>query len=428
MKKLLCALTAFVLIFVLCLACACNKEGDTPEETPVASPLLKTDGNKIKVAETGEEVLLQGVNLGGWLVREGWLCPMNLDKTTSDTYTDLAAMELLESRFGAQAQNLWKAYLDNWLTEADFDNIAALGMNCVRLNFAWYNLYSTDDYTLLDGAFDRLDWAYEQCAERGIYLILDLHGAIGSQNGQHHSGDITQSALFSTEDYMDKTVSLWETVAAHFADSPYIAGYDLLNEPEGGLREGTTKKPQWDFYDKLYKAIRAVDQNHIIVMEAVWEPTTLPNATSYGWENVVYELHCYDWGTTLGAEEFWANKEVFFDVIEAAEFAAVPWYVGEFNCFDSADEWAYYLSYFGENSLSWTIWSWKATSDGFSCWGLYSSGGERSRADLTNDTYDEILAKWSACTTGVNGTYIKNQTLYDNIKDYIGATGATADK
>ena len=29
------------------------------------------------------------------------------------------------------------------------------------------------------------------------------------------------------------------------------------------------------------------------MMEAVWDPDTLPNPTEKGWENVVYEYHQY---------------------------------------------------------------------------------------------------------------------------------------
>ena len=37
-------------------------------------------------------------------------------------------------------------------------------------------------------AFERFDWFVEEAKERGIYVILDFHGAPGSQNGSDHSG------------------------------------------------------------------------------------------------------------------------------------------------------------------------------------------------------------------------------------------------
>ena len=35
--------------------------------------------------------------------------------------------------------------------------------------------------TLNLNAFDRLDWFVQNCSQRGMYVILDMHGAFGSQ-------------------------------------------------------------------------------------------------------------------------------------------------------------------------------------------------------------------------------------------------------
>lgn len=420
MKRYLSLVCVLILLVTSLALTACNG-GDIPEPEPKISALLQTQGEKLVIAETGEEILLQGVNLGGWLVREGWLCPMNTYDASGaeQEYTDLAAFELLNARFGEErASELFEAYMDNWLTESDLDNLQACGFNCVRLSFAWYNLFALDDYTLREDAFDRLDWLYGECAERGIYIVLDLHGAIGSQNGQHHSGDTTQSALFTTEDYMAKTVLLWQTVAEHFKTAEYVAGYDLLNEPEGGYQQGTTGTVQWDFYDRLYDAIRAIDTTHIVIMEAVWKPTALPKPAAYGWENVMYEIHCYDWGTSLGATDYWQEMETYWEITDVQGYD-VPWYVGEFNCFDEASEWQAYVEYFQANAVNWTVWNYKACSDGFTCWGLYSGGGEALRANLNEDSYDTIMNKWTACATGASGRYTKNETLWNTVKDYL---------
>ena len=49
----------------------------------------------------------------------------------------------------------------------------------------------TVSYThLKSNAFDRLDWFVQNCSQRGMYVILDMHGAFGSQNGMDHSGEV----------------------------------------------------------------------------------------------------------------------------------------------------------------------------------------------------------------------------------------------
>ena len=41
-------------------------------------------------------------------------------------------------------------------------------------------------------AFKIKYWIIDECSKRGIYIILDLHGAFGAQNGQDHSGEVIE--------------------------------------------------------------------------------------------------------------------------------------------------------------------------------------------------------------------------------------------
>ena len=59
---------------------------------------------------------------------------------------------------------------------------------------------------------------------------------------------------------------MWEAIAARYNGNEWVAGYDLLNEPGGAL--GTE---QFEVYDRIYKAVRSIDQDHIIQIQAIWE-------------------------------------------------------------------------------------------------------------------------------------------------------------
>lgn len=288
-------LAAAAFVFV-----ACDQKDGTE-----ALPLLSADGEDI-VNSAGETVALRGTNFGGWLVQESWMCPTEQTDTLETNMT-------LYSRFGEErAEELIAAYEDSWITEEDFANVKALGLNVVRIPFTYMNLYRylsaedngdgtydvellhPDDFTLREDAFGRLDWALEMCEKYGLYAILDLHGAVGSQNGNDHSGDTQLTDLYEDsalgEAYRAKTAELWGLVAEHFAGNTNVAGYDLLNEPGGA--SGST---QWDYYDVLYDAVRAADPDHMIFIEAVWEGYDLPSPSQYDWTNVVYEYHHYNW-------------------------------------------------------------------------------------------------------------------------------------
>ena len=341
---------------------------------------LHAEGTSI-VNAAGETVLLRGVNLGGWMVQEAW---MNLTNAPSQQ----ESFQVLDERFGREVrEHLFDVYEDNYLSEADFDNIKALGMNVVRIPFAWWTILN-DDGTLREDAFTRLDWAVQCCAERELYVILDLHAARGSQNNQDNSGEINGANLWKTPEYLDQTQYLWECVAEHYKGEPTIAAYDLLNEPGGDLK--STGVTQWEFFDRVYKAIRAIDPEHIIMFESCWDPEDLPTPDRYGWENVVYQYHWYKWNAD---NDYWAQKlnvDVKLHKVNQTNHP-VPGFLGEFTLFQSMDAWKYALQTYSDAGLGWTIWTYKVT--GSSTWGLYNVFGDK--VDIYNDTAEEIEAKWS---------------------------------
>ena len=367
------------------------------KRAPDTKGFLKTCGRSIRT-DAGQRVFLRGTNAGGWLVHEEWMCPTKAPdtKTIRDT---------LEERFGAEKRDaLMDVYRDAYWTAQDFDNCAALGMTCIRLPFAYWDV---------EESFGRLDWFVENCASRGMYVILDLHGAYGSQNGKHHSGQINDGRqLYYNEENRAKTVQLWERIAAHYKGNAAVAGYDLLNEPENDTEH--TGKMQWDYYDELYKAVRAVDPDHIIFIEACWEPKDLPCPWKYGWKNVVYEYHHYSWsdqtpeGVTLHAAQNALWEYFAF---------RVPILNGEFTCFGKDEAWRGSLKIYNQLNFHWTTWCYKVTSankSGDPGWGIYVQ--DLPKLDIRTASEQEIRAAWSLVGTenaaatrlgGILGEYLK---------------------
>lgn len=362
------------LLFLLACAMVCTSAMAEDELT-----MLRAQGQEIVNAE-GEAVLLRGVNMGGWLVQEGW---MNLTNGPCQS----ESFKVLDERFGRDVrEHLFKVYEDNYLSERDFDNIRALGMNVVRLPFAWWNILN-DDGSLRADAFTRLDWFVDCCAQRGLYVILDLHAARGSQNNQDNSGAMNGSQLWKNETWQDQMLYLWECVADHYKGNPAIAAYDLLNEPGGDLK--STGVVQWEYFDRLYEAIRAIDPEHIIMMESCWDPEDLPAPDRYGWDNVVYQYHWYKWNAD---NDYWAQKlnvDVKLHKMKQVNHP-VPGFLGEFTLFQNMDAWEYALDSYSRAGLGWTIWTYKVT--GSSTWGLYNVFGEK--ADIYKDSAEEIERKW----------------------------------
>lgn len=401
---------SFLIVLILLLtlfplaACVTETEEGVVEETPVSGSFLSVSGTQF-INEDNQTVTLRGVNLGGLFVQEGWMCPGDFEGYFDDV------LDVLSARFGAEkAQSLVDIWEESYVTESDIQKIADIGMNCVRLPFTWRTLQNTD-YTYKENCFEKMDRVISWCAERDIYVILDLHGAHGSQNGRHHSGTTKRAALYTSPDNQDLTVELWKTVATHYKDNKWVAAYDLLNEPE--LTPGGSTGIRQNVYHKvLYDAIRTVDATHAIIMEACWEPTVMPNPSFYGFQNVAYEYHYYGWDKN-NVEDMNAFTDSKVTMLAESNGKEIPALVGEFTYFELWDSWEYALGVYNREGYSWTIWTYKVNGKG-SSWGLYT--GDTEAPDFNNDTYEEIARKWSQVKTA--DSYEENSTLVNIVKKF----------
>jgi hypothetical protein len=70
------------------------------------------------------------------------------------------------------------------------------------------------------------------CKENQIYLILDLHAAPGGQSKDNIADyNPAYPCLWEDEIAKMRTIYLWKTIAARYANEEWIGGYDLINEP-----------------------------------------------------------------------------------------------------------------------------------------------------------------------------------------------------
>lgn len=411
---------SFVLVIatLFALSCPAFAAGETADETVTgftADDFLTTKGQDI-VNRKGEKVRLKGVNLGAWMIFEGWLCPYEDDL---DHYT---LLEKLTERFGEEkAYELFNTYMDNWITEYDLDEIKKMGFNCVRVPFWFRNFYYDDNgRKILDENgewdFSRLEWVVSECAERELYVVLDMHGAVGYQSDAPHSGKGHSVGLYADteqgERYRELTDELWTAIATRFKDEPAVAMYDLLNEPMCDVEatEFERRKNNEMIYTRLYDTIRAVDSEHIITMEAIWTAIALPLAWTKGWENVVYQVHFYNNSNFIFNLFAWFTKFIYSDV---------PMMMGEFyphqkttwdNCFKTLDKANY----------SWFLWTYKATGHGMwsSDWCLRGSKDGFERVNVDNDSYEEIARKWGECIRTENG--FQDSGHYDrDVKEFM---------
>ena len=192
-----------------------------------------------------------------------------------------------------------------------------------------------------------------------------------------------------------------------------ILAYDLVNEPTKRTEIGTGPL-QWTVMDALYKAIRTVDTQHVISIEGVWYTCSLPNPETYGWENVLYQYHFYNWNNKTIKN--WMFYNLQFALLSVTDYD-VPRMVGEFSFFGDSDAWAEYLAQYDKLGWGWTIWSSKIVSVGWwdSSWGIVVNklnlqndadtpiDEYKLKLDLRTASFDEIMEVWSNQQTQYNG-------------------------
>lgn len=257
-------------------------------EPPPILPLsmLRTEGTRWVKAD-GSQINLKGVNLGNWLMQEFWM--MGQGSNGIDDQCKLEAK--LDERFGyAERERLYSLFRQNWISTRDWDMIAKFRLNAIRLPFIWSVIEDEKNPGhLRANAWQYLDDAIAQAEARGMYVILDLHGAVGAQGWEHHSGCAGKNLYWSTPEFQDRTVWLWQQIATRYKDHVAVAGYSVLNEPWGA-----TEATLATVVKRLYSAIRAIDNNHVVILPGHNSGINgYGKPSEQGMKNVAFEMHFY---------------------------------------------------------------------------------------------------------------------------------------
>ena len=373
---------------------------------------------------------IQGINYGNLLIQEGWMSVNSLGPKLNEdgSYAKINSEGVIEEYEEVYQEELdlalknnpnlnqekinelWSIYYKSYCQEIDFQNIKEIGLNTIRLPMYYRNFLEGEDDKLVmkENAFEFIDYFLENAKKYDLKVILDMHGVVGGQSGNEHSGT-RRTEFWTNEVYQKEMCDLWKNIASYYLNerkdlASTILAYDLINEP--ALDKKVTTKREWDVMDKMYKAIREVDEDHIIAIEGCWYFDSLPDPKKYNWENVMYEFHLYNWD----------NEKVSNDVYHTLHFYKwmttnydVPIYIGEFNFFDKKDEWIKWLNEYDERGLNWSIWSYKTISVGWwdMSWGIYvykmNLRDEKQKLDVRTATYEEIKEVWS--NQGTKETY-----------------------
>jgi glucan 1,3-beta-glucosidase len=267
---------------------------------------------------------LRGVNLGAWLVLEKWMTP--------DTYrgTDAVDEYNLCLALGDQAKGRLDEHRETFITAADFRWIKQCGLNAVRLPVGYWALEAPKPYVECSRF---IDFALDQCQQNNLKLLLDLHGAPGSQNGWDHSGRAGPMNWPKDPQNIKETLRVLESFAQKYGSHPALYGIELLNEPRYDMPLDILRQ----FYQDGYGSVRKyLNPDVAVVIHDSFRPLSWENFMQQPeFSNVILDTHlyqCFDEEaksrSALEQLAFALNRKDSLDKMQHQELPAI---VGEWS-------------------------------------------------------------------------------------------------
>jgi aryl-phospho-beta-D-glucosidase BglC (GH1 family) len=346
-----------------------------PEVNVFSQGYLKAKGKQI-VNGNGENVLLRGIGLGGWMLQEPYM--LQLSKAAVAQYDIKAKITSLIGK--DDCDKFYSAWLNNMITEREIDSLKAWGFNSIRLPMH-YNLFTLPvdqepvkgQDTWIKRGFELTDKLLAWCRKNEIYLILDLHAAPGGQGNDKPIADVdtTKPKLWESNYNQLKTISLWNKLAIRYANEEWIGGYDLINETNYKMEEN---EPLKKLFLEITKAIRSVDQNHIIFIEGNQFANDYTGLIPPWDKNMAYSFHKY-WNPP--------TTETIKKYIDMREEFNVPFWMGE-SGENNSDWYRSVVNLLETNNIGWAWWT------------IKKLGSESGIMNIIKpDGYQKIIDYWS---------------------------------
>ena len=201
----------------------------------------------------------------------------------------------------------------NWGTEQPqdaHDNAVTQHANVVRIPVRWWgdcpkSMNARDDTNVLEGHMNHdrlteLDATIADATREHLWVVLFVDSNCGQASSEHDTveacgtGSDGKPANFMNDAASrDAFFALWKFLAGHYANTPYIAMYELLSEPNFGCKAGGGC-PDWTlankFYSDLLPVVRAADPRTPVLVgpNGGYEIKQLETAFMPGTTNVVY--------------------------------------------------------------------------------------------------------------------------------------------
>ena len=238
----------------------------------------------------------RGVNLGSWLVLEKWMVPSLFNNLKAIDETSFCV------ELGKHAESLLRSHWNSFITESDFEWLASIGINAVRIpighwifgcDYPYHKAYGNNRHPYVVGGIDILDNAFIWAEKYGLMITIDLHAAPGCQNGFDNGGIQDVCEWHTKTDYLLHSLNILENLAKRYHVSTALQAIEVLNEPRWDIDTGILK----NYYTEAYMRIRQYCQPEQVAVVFHDGFRSFENYSGFmtepSFKNVIIDIHRY---------------------------------------------------------------------------------------------------------------------------------------
>jgi glucan 1,3-beta-glucosidase len=161
-------------------------------------------------------------------------------------------------------------------------------MNHVRIPIGYWSVIANEGEPFVQGAYDVFGQALDWAQAAGLKVMIDLHGAPGSQNGFDNSGRYGP-VQWTQGDTVTQTKNVLNKIRDDHAAHPAVAAIELLNEPLGSVcGMDTVRQFYMDGWGNLENS------NFAITFHDAFTGVTSWNSWGSGMWNLMLDTHHYE--------------------------------------------------------------------------------------------------------------------------------------
>ncbi|KIY00177.1 uncharacterized protein Z520_03862 [Fonsecaea multimorphosa CBS 102226] len=220
-----------------------------------------------------------GTNLGGIFVLERWMFGSMFDQSCSgDSELDAVIASITAHGLDATRQK-WEAHWANALTDSDLDWLVdSAHCNAIRLPIGYFTLgpafcantaFAMEPSQVYVNAWSGVKRLVWRCFQRGIGVLIDLHGVPGGANRETHSGTSSGKAeLWANPSNLDLATRCLIFIAEEVSRDPQLTGViglqvcnEAIFDPPG----------MYEWYNDVIQQISRLDSSLPIYISDGWD-------------------------------------------------------------------------------------------------------------------------------------------------------------